>query len=66
MKLLYFLTIVVNVINGEPYNAVQRNTIMIDGLLQETLIEQKDAIAQLTNELTILKYNFVDYQKVWT
>ena len=66
MKLLRLALVAVNIINGELDTDVRRNTIMIDGLLKETLIDQKDAIARLTNELETLKTGFVDYQKVLT
>ena len=45
-------------------NTVNSNTIMIEGLLQETLIQQKDQLDKVTENLKQLTAEFDMYKEV--
>ena len=63
MKILLFL-LGVNCISKTVLNTVNSNTIMIEGLLQETLIQQKDQLDKVTENLKELTAEFDMYKEV--
>ena len=63
MKILLF-AFGVNCLNKTVLNTVNSNTIMIEGLLQETLIQQKDQLDEVTENLKRLTAKFTEYKEV--
>ena len=63
MKILLF-ALGVNCLNKTVLNTVNSNTIMIEGLLQETLIQQKDQLDEVTESLKRLTAEFTEYKEV--
>ena len=63
MKILLF-ALGVNSLNKTVLNTVNSNTIMIEGLLQETLIQQKDQLDEVTENLKRLTAEFTEYKEV--
>ena len=63
MKILLF-ALGVNCLNKTLRNTVNSNTIMIEGLLQETLIQQKDQLDEVTENLKRLTAEFTEYKEV--
>ena len=63
MKILLF-ALGVNCLNETVLSTVNSNTIMIEGLLQETLIQQKDQLDEVTENLKRLTAEFTEYKEV--